>query len=336
MMTRYQHRFCIAHFKIFYPNKVHSNWQNTSLVSVVFERRFLEFFAPCDFYDTFHNINLILPQKWGSIVKDLWVPLSGAISQQRKIDTLANNIANANTPGFKKDHLSFKEHLTVLEKGYQDIDLPIKEWKPEDFYKSYDAENSYVKVAGSFTDFKQGSLVPTNNPLDLAIKGKGFFELLTPNGVRYTRSGLFSQNKDGDLVTTSGNRLLSQLEQGANIKKPAERVIKITPGHINITPEGEVHINKKLISKISLVEFKDIHALRKEGNSLFINKDIKNITEAPAESKILQGFVEQSNVNPVGEISELLKTYRHFESLQRAIKTYDSIGGRAVNEIAKF
>ena len=170
----------------------------------------------------------------------------------------------------------------------------------------------------------------------IAIKGKGFFELLTPNGVRYTRSGLFSQNKDGDLVTTSGNRLLSQLEQGANIKKPAERVIKITPGHINITPEGEVHINKKLISKISLVEFKDIHALRKEGNSLFINKDIKNITEAPAESKILQGFVEQSNVNPVGEISELLKTYRHFESLQRAIKTYDSIGGRAVNEIAKF
>ena len=64
-------------------------------------------------------------------MKDLWVPLSGAISQQRKIDTLANNIANANTPGFKKDHLSFKEHLTVLEKGHQDIDLPNKEFKPE-------------------------------------------------------------------------------------------------------------------------------------------------------------------------------------------------------------
>ena len=269
-------------------------------------------------------------------MKDLWVPLSGAISQQRKIDTLANNIANANTPGFKKDHLSFKEHLTVLEKGHQDIDLPIKEWKPEDFYKSYDAENSYVKVAGSFTDFKQGSLVPTNNPLDLAIKGKGFFEVLSPNGIRYTRSGLFTQNKDGNLVTTSGNKLLSQLEQSPDIKKPTDRIITITPGHINITPEGEIHISKKLISKISLVEFKDIHALRKEGNSLFINKDIKNIIETPAESKILQGFIEQSNVNPVGEISELLKTYRHFESLQRAIKTYDSIGGRAVNEIAKF
>jgi flagellar basal-body rod protein FlgF len=269
-------------------------------------------------------------------MRDLWVPLSGAISQQRKIDTLANNIANANTPGFKKDHVSFKEHLTVLEKGHQDIDLPNKEWKPEDFYKSYDAENAYVKVAGSFTDFKQGSLVPTNNPLDLAIKGKGFFEVLTPNGVRYTRQGIFSPNKDGNLVTNSGNRLLSELEESPNLKKPEERVIKIPSGQVVVTPEGEVHINKKLISKISLVEFKDIHALRKEGNSLFINKDIKNISNPQSGSAILQGFVEQSNVNPVGEISELLKTYRHFESLQRAIKTYDNIGGRAVNDIAKF
>ena len=319
-----------------YPSKIQSNWQKTNFFNAIIESSFLEFFAPCEFYDTFHNINLALPLRRGSFMKDLWVPLSGAISQQRKIDTLANNIANANTPGFKKDHLSFKEHLTVLEKGHQDIDLPNKEFKPEDFYKSYDAENSYVKVAGSFTDFKQGSLIPTNNPLDLAIKGKGFFELLTPNGVRYTRSGIFSPNKDGNLVTATGNKLLSQLEKGPDLKKPEERLIKITPGQITITPEGEVHINKKLISKISLVEFKDIHALRKEGNSLFINKDINNITDSPEKSNILQGFVEQSNVNPVGEISELLKTYRHFESLQRAIKTYDNIGGRAVNEIAKF
>ena len=270
-------------------------------------------------------------------MKDLWVPLSGAISQQRKIDVLANNIANANTPGFKKDHITFKEHLTALEKGYQDIDLPNKEWAPEDFYRSYDAENSLVKVAGNFTDFKQGNLMPTNNPFDLAIKGSGFFEVLTPNGIRYTKKGIFSPDQKGQITTNSGNMLLSKIqEENPQIPKPQDRVITLPKGKAVITPEGEIHVDKKLITKISLVEFNDIHALRKEGDSLFINKDIKNIKKTQGQSSILQGFLEQSNVNPIGEISELLKDYRHFESLQRAIKTYDNIGSKAVNDIARF
>jgi len=277
-------------------------------------------------------------------VKDLWVPLSGAVSQQRKIDVLANNIANANTPGFKKDHITFKEHLTVLEKGHQDIDLPNKEWSPEDFYRSYGAENALVKVSGSFTDFKQGSLVPTSNPFDLAIKGRGFFEVLTPNGIRYTRKGIFSPNQKGTLVNNSGHQLLSKLEGPTNestendkeYPKPESRIINIPQKSVVINPEGEIHANKQIISKISLVEFKDIHALRKEGDSLFINKDINNINITPSQSSILQGFLEQSNVNPIGEISELLKSYRHFESLQRVIKTYDNIAGKAVNQISRF
>ncbi len=140
-------------------------------------------------------------------MKNIWVPLSGQIAQQRKVETIANNIANANTAGFKKDRLAFKEHLTALTKGMDDIDIPNKEFGPDDFYHTQGAENAMVEVDGSYTVFEQGSLQPTNNPLDMALFGKGFFEVLTPAGVRYTRQGNFTVSKDGDLVTAQGFKL---------------------------------------------------------------------------------------------------------------------------------
>ena len=144
-------------------------------------------------------------------MKNLWVPLSGQIAQQQKVDTIANNIANANTAGFKKDSLVFKEHLTALNKGLDEIDIPNGDWKTEDFYRTQGAENAYVKVDGSYTDFTQGGLQPTHNPLDLALFGNGFFEVLTPSGVRFTRKGNFNFNQQGELVTENGYKLLSEI-----------------------------------------------------------------------------------------------------------------------------
>ena len=93
-------------------------------------------------------------------MRELWVPLSGAIAQQKQVETIANNVANVNTPGFKRDQVVFKEYLAALEKGadQQGVDLPQKEWKPEDFYRSYNSEDSFVKVDGSFTNHEQGQL----------------------------------------------------------------------------------------------------------------------------------------------------------------------------------
>ena len=279
-------------------------------------------------------------------MKSLWVPLSGAIAQQRNVETIANNVANANTPGFKKDQLVFKEYMTVLDKGYGDIDLPNKEWAPKDFYKSYGAENAQVKVDGSFTIHEQGQLTPTGNPFDLALQGKGFIEVLTPNGSRYTRRGTLSLNPDGVLVTDQGNPVLSQLDpnllkqadgrEPANLPKPQDRIIKLDQGKMSVNLQGDLFINNQPVSKLSVVEFKDIHALRKEGNSLFINNNNQNIKTEGLTTAIHQGFVEQSNVNPVHEMSELIKANRQFESIQRVIKAYDSIAGKSVNEIAKF
>lgn len=271
-------------------------------------------------------------------MKNIWVPLSGQIAQQRKVETIANNIANANTAGFKKDRLAFKEQLTALTKGMDDIDIPNKEFSPDDFYHSQGNENAMVKVDGSYTVFEQGALKPTNNALDIGLFGKGFFEVLTPQGVKYTRKGNFSLSKEGEIVNDRGYKLLTKL-QGAQPKEqipPEERILRILPNEkISISKEGEIFSKSGSQGLISVVEFKDIQALRKQGNALFINPDSENIVRE-SSTTLNQGFVEGSNVNAVREMSELIQAHRHFENIQKAISTYDSISGKAVNEISKF
>lgn len=280
-------------------------------------------------------------------MKNIWVPLSGQIAQQRKVETIANNIANANTAGFKKDRLVFKEHLTALTKGMDDIDIPSKEFSPDDFYHTQGAENTFVKVDGSYTDFEQGALQPTKNPLDFALFGKGFFEVLTPNGIRYTRKGNFTVSKDGELVTDRGFKLLAAAQasdsqggdEAASTSQldPKSRTIKVPPGtKISVSKEGEIFTNQGVVGQMSVVEFSDLHALRKEGNALFINNASKNVVREEVKTTVNQGFVEGSNVNAIREMSELIKAHRHFENIQKAINTYDSISGKAANDISKF
>jgi flagellar basal-body rod protein FlgF len=280
-------------------------------------------------------------------MKNIWVPLSGQVAQQRKVETIANNVANANTVGFKKDQLVFKEHLTALTKGVEDIDIPRKEFSPADFYHTQGAENAMVAVDGSFTIFEQGTLIPTSNPLDLALQGEGFMEVLTPTGVRFTRKGNLSLSRDGELVTDQGFKVLSALNASEeNLRDPAsvgsfptpeERILKVpTNTKLTFTNEGEILTRDGAVGKISVVEFKDKHALRKEGNSLYITPDESNVSRTNIKTAVNQGFLEGSNVNAIEEMSELIKAHRHFESIQKAINAYDQISGKAANDIGKF
>lgn len=272
-------------------------------------------------------------------MKELWVPLSGAIAQQRNVDTIANNVANANTAGFKRDQVVFKEYLTAFEKGVEDIDLPRGEWSPEDFYRHYGAENAKVEVEGSFTDFEQGQLTPTGNPFDLALNGKGFLEVLTPQGIRYTRRTILSLSPDGTLVTDQGHPVLSktQKEQAEQPNSnPQDRVIRLGQGQFNVNLQGDIFINNQQASTLSIVEFQDPHALMKQGHSQYINKFPENLKRDDIKTSVNQGFVEQSNVNAIAEMSELIKANRQFETIQRVIKAYDNISAKGVNEISKF
>ncbi len=280
-------------------------------------------------------------------LKELWVPLSGALAQQRKVETIANNVANANTTAFKKDRTVFKEYLSAYEKG-TDIDLPNKEWAPEDFYRSYGAEKAHPKVDGSYTNFSQGQIRPTNNPFDIALEGNGFIEVYGPNGLRYTRKGNLYVNQDKELVTDQGMKVLGKLDlpevgdgpEAIDVVKqippPEARTIKLQEGRVTINNQGEIFQKGSLVAKLNIVEFKEISGLRKEGNSLFINQDSRNIKKTETKTIVHQGSLELSNVNPVEEMSNLIKAHRNLESIQRVIKTYDNIANKAYNDIARF
>lgn len=277
-------------------------------------------------------------------MREIWVPISGAIAQQRNVEQIANNVANANTPGFKKDKVVFKEYLAALEKGTEDVDLPQRDWKPEDFYRSNGAEDSFVKVDGTYNMHEQGQLTPTGNSFDFALNGQGFFEVLTPQGVRYTRKGNFTINAEGKLVTDQGFSILSKgappvinPDGTMQLSSPPEsRQINVGNNKLAISLDGEVFAGNNKVADLAVVEFNDLHQLKKEGNSLFVNTDAKNYKIGNNKTSVHQGFVEQSNVNAVSEMSQLINANRNFESIQRVIKTYDQISSKAVNEIPKF
>ena len=278
-------------------------------------------------------------------MKGIWVPTSAAVAQQKKVDSLANNVANLNTPGFKKDQLIFKEYMVALDKGLEDIDIPRGEFSPQDFYHSQGGEHSFVKVDGSYTQFQQGQLTPTHSPLDFPIRGPGFFEILTPNGIRYSRNGHFTISTQGELVNSQGNRVLAQLDETLLAQteipegedpSPSARTINVKSGKISVNQQGQIFLDSKPIGTLAVVEFKDSQALKKVGNSLYSNADNNNIVLTEKKSKVHQGFIEQSNVNAIAEMSELIKANRQFESIQRVIKAYDSLAGKSSSEILKF
>ena len=138
-----------------------------------------------------------------------WVTAAGAAAQAQAVDTVANNLANTDTNGFKKDLPAFREYMAVLEREPAAQDIPRGPIKEKEFYPLDGRDQSFVTVDGTYSNFRQGNLRSTAKPLDVAIDGAGFFEVSTPTGVRYTRQGRLKMAMDGRLVTTDGYPVLA-------------------------------------------------------------------------------------------------------------------------------
>jgi flagellar basal-body rod protein FlgF len=272
-------------------------------------------------------------------MKGIYAAASGAIAQSQKLDTIANNIANVTTPSFKKDQQVFKEYLSANEKQPDVLQVPRVPASIDSFYDMQGGDISYVDNVGSFTDYSQGSLKLTNNPLDVAIDGKGFFEVGTPQGVRLTRNGSFKIDNSGQLVTKDGHVVLKSSEPGTD---PVERVIRIenfqsnNPGgnKLTISDGGEIFLGSAKLGNISLVDVTQKDSLQKQGATLYSFKpnfkpEITNV-EKPS---LKTGFVEMSNVNVVQEMTDMITTTRMFESIQKAIQTYDSMNEKMANQV---
>ena len=246
----------------------------------------------------------------------IYVSAAGALNHQKKLEILANNIANVNTTGFKKDRTTFR--IYDLKSSPTDNNTASDIAKSEPFLPL---------PSGTEPVFSQGGMRLTGNTLDMAIEGEGFFTIQTPDGVRYTRNGSFNLNKDGVLVTKDG---FSVLGDGGEIKIADDDKI------FTVDDEGTVSVDEKQIGKLNIVDFSQPYALSKVGNTLFELKD-KGSKEITAERfQVKQGYLELSNVDIITSMTEMIETFRGYESYQKVIKSIDDVNGKAINEIGRI
>ncbi len=235
----------------------------------------------------------------------LFILSGGMLLQERKLAVTTNNLANVNTPSFKKDLVEVRSWFT--DDGVQEPDN-----SPENPTKNF----VYPMIQAVHTYVSQGPLRKTDNPLDLAIEGEGFFWVETPQGIRYTRKGSFRLDTDGFLVTEEGYRVLDK--QGLPIN--------VAGGRVEVDFQGNVYVDGDLRATLGIW---NLPAPYKIGNDFFAG------TAQEAQNfRIRQGFLEDSNVNPVEEMVRIIEISRAHEVYVRLIQGLDEIQGR-VNTIIR-
>lgn len=256
------------------------------------------------------------------MVRGLYTAYTGMANEQKRLDIVANNVANASTVGYKKDSVTnqaFDEMLTLKIRdgsvGYQTQEIGQM--------------SLGVKIGEVYTDYGQGSLRETGNTYDLAVEGKGFFEVRVTDkdgneSSRYTRDGSFKMTSDGYIIDTEGNYL--QGESG-NIQVPVDAAT------VAISEDGRIFADGNYVDTINLVDFEDYKYLEKVGDTAY--RLTEGGTEKDATGVIAQGFTEQSNVNSVTEMVQMISITRAYEANQKVITTVDSMLDKSVNSVGR-
>ena len=234
---------------------------------------------------------------------------SGLHARMEALDLVANNLANATTGGFKLDrefYSLFSEGQDSEGEGASATKLPViqKQW----------------------TDFTQGALQPTGNPLDLGLSGKGFFVVNGPSGPLYTRNGSFQLSPTGALITGDGFAVQGAGGQAIQIKSQLP---------LDISPDGSVTQDSQVIGKLNVVDFQDRSILQKVGNSNFGVTDAK-VKPIPATGvSVEQGKIENSNVAPAESAVRLVGLSRQFEMLQKALAITTDMNKKSIEDVAR-
>jgi len=261
------------------------------------------------------------------MMEGLYIAASGGTKQLKKLDVLSNNIANINTQGFKKDMLVYEEKKTP----FQQLNQNIFDANMGNSFRGTDPAVSYVQVTQSMTNFEQGSLIKTDNPLDVAIEGKGFFVVNTPEGERYTRNGNFHLDGSGQLVDQKGNMLMTRSEEPILIPFGTKQISINQDGSVF----GGIEIDQDPLGQIKIVNFNNLHALKKEGEGFYKISDSSVKEILVNDAKVLQGFTENSNANAIHEMTQMIETVRQLEAYQKIIQSIDEADEQSVNSLGR-
>ncbi|HIP20406.1 MAG TPA: flagellar hook-basal body protein [Sulfurimonas sp.] len=263
---------------------------------------------------------------------------AGMVTQFNRLDTIANNLANVNTVGFKEDNLVVGDFMRIYQNKRDD--LPNANQTKEGAAFINRTMTRAPKIVDAYTNHTVGTMAQTANPLDFALSNEGiFFAVKTPQGVRLTRDGSFTKNDEGVLVTKQGYEVLADeyLKTGKGKISFANQdsvIVSDKNGQIatNIPNSAKLTPNKKLL----IAQPKDLSLLKKEDNGLYAFGDIKNITNVKESGSVQQGFVEKSNVNAVKMMTQLIETNRLVGMYQKAMSTQmDDMNRDAIEKLSK-
>ncbi len=239
----------------------------------------------------------------------LYVGLSRQMTLRRELDIVANNIANADTAGFKVENLLVST-APMAPARTQDGPKPVK----------------FVLDTGVGRDFGQGGISATGAPLDLAIEGRGFFKVSTLEGERYTRDGRFRLGDNGKLVNQAGQAVLD--DSGGEIVLDAEK------GAVNIATDGSISQGSERVGKVGVAQFDALSALEKTGDNLFRNAS--NASPQPATGTLIrQGALEGSNVNSITQITQMMEVTRAYESMAKMMDSTAELSRRAIERMGR-
>lgn len=265
------------------------------------------------------------------MVKGLYTAHTGMVNEMKRMDILANNLANSDTYGYKKEGAtthSFKDELAIKIKDTSNYGLP----------KTIGSITYGVHLGEGYTDWTEGSFKVTDNATDLAIGGQGFFAIafMDKNGqtsIKYTRDGAFKVNSDGYLVTADGDHVLNAT--GAlNSDASQQNWVRVDPNaQFEVNALGYITQDDRIVGTVGMVDVDNYDYLKKYGENLYELTEGGNIIASDAE--IEQGALETSNVNVVNEMVNMITIQRAYEAGQKVITSIDGTLDKAVNTVGR-
>lgn len=262
-------------------------------------------------------------------MKEMYVSLSAAVAHERNLAVIANNLANVNSAGFKREMTVFEvappqTNMALLAKSASsELSLPAPA-------QAMEGVDNYMRIAQTAVDFSHGELRPGTNPFDMALqetdpkKGVAFFVVETPQGDCYTRAGNFLTNSKQELVTADGLR----------VRGKDGNAINITSSPIEITAAGDISSKGRPLGSLKVAYFDKPENLEKVGNGLFSDQGgaARNATATDGVS-VRQGCLETSNVNAVAELVRMIETQQAYTGYQKSIQSIDDTAQKAISQV---
>ena len=263
-------------------------------------------------------VNINSQEKRSGMVRGLYTAYTGLVNQQRRLDIVSNNLANATTTGYKKEGVTTQSFDSVYGIKINDATVGYMN-------QSIGSMSLGAKIGETYRSWDQGSLRNTDSDYDFALSGQGFFSISFTNkagetSTLYTRDGSFQMNQEGYLVTKDGDYVLG--EGGNPIQLPTD------VSQLTVDSTGGIYADGQYVDTFALVDFEDYNYLEEYGENLY--RAVDGATEQDCTATVQQGYLEASNINVVSEMVDMIAVAREYESGQKVIQAIDEMLGKMV------